>query len=402
MPRLPFPPTDGHAVSAGVALKGALDAGLRIHLLAFSTPKHPAKTQHFPAWFTQVEKFYLPRVLTGVNPANILLGLLPGRSLNVERFNKIRVHWRLDHILRNERFDLIWIDGLYVAPYLPTIRKHTDAPVVMRAHNVEFMIWRRLARQEKVPWKKAAFRFLARKLREYEIAVINRMDALLTVTEVDRQTFRGRGVRVPTHVMPVGLETAAYRPATEWQVPDTVFLIGALDWKPNVQAAEWFVRRVWPHVRALHPQARCVIAGKRMPEHFLQPLPEGITAVGEVADAHAFMRHHQVMAVPLLAGSGFRVKILEGMALGKPIVSTSVGAEGIEVTPGKDILIADAPEDFARAVVRLMRDPDLARQMGAEARRTVARRYDIRRIYRDLFGFLKAQFPGLPYHTLSL
>ena len=402
MPRLPFPPTDGHAVSASVALKGALDVGLQIHLMAFSTPKHPAKTQFFPVWFDRVEKFYFPRILTGINPANVLLGLLPRRSLNIERFNKIKVHWRLDHILRQERFDLIWIDGLYAAPYLPTIRKRTSAPVIMRAHNVEFQIWRRLAKAEKNPLKKTAFRFLARKLREYEIAVANQMDVLLTVTDVDRQTFRRLGVKVPIHVMPVGLDMAQYSLVEAAPDPDTVFLIGALDWKPNVQAVAWFVRRVWPYVKEMHPRARCVIAGKRMPEGFLAPLPAGVEAVGEVPDAHVFMRAHHVMAVPLLAGSGFRVKILEGMALGKPIVSTTVGAEGIEVTPGQDILIADDPEGFARHVATLMKDPHRAQKIGAAARHTVERRYDIRRIYRDLFGFLREQFPALPYDTLAL
>ncbi len=402
MPRLPFPPTDGHAIGMTTTLKGALENGLEVHVLAFSTPKHPARTPNFPEWFQRVRRFYIPRVHTGVNPANVFMGLMPGRSLNVERFNKWKVHWRIEHILRSSQFDFVFLDGLYVAPYLSTIRKRSDAVVVMRAHNVEFQIWRRMADVAKNPLKKSVLRLLARKLKVYEVYAARRVDALVAISDVDRETFRRLKVHTPIYVMPAGIDIDQYRPAYCSGPLDTVFIIGSMDWFPNVQGVKWFLRSVWPLIHRQVPHVRCVLAGKNMPEGFMEPLPEGVISVGEVADAHEFMRRHGVMAVPLLAGSGTRIKIIEGMALGKAIVATSIGAEGLAVRHGENILIGDTPEAFARSVVELIEDPVRAEALGRSARATAEQEYGLARVYRGFLDFMRRQFPYLPFDSSAV
>ncbi|HWW60792.1 MAG TPA: glycosyltransferase family 4 protein, partial [Thermoanaerobaculia bacterium] len=188
------------------------------------------------------------------------------------------------------------------------------------------------------------------------------------------------GTTKPMHVIPCGVELP---PIADEPEPGTVGFIGSLDFRPNQQAVEWILDELWPRVVARAPEARLTIAGSAPPAW----LRRRVEIASDVDDAAAFMRRMSVIIAPLFAGGGMRIKVLDAMALAKPIVATPLGAGGIDVHPGRDILIAEDAGEFGEAVVRLLRDPAAATRIGNEARAMVAERYDSARLARELLTF---------------
>ena len=169
--------------------------------------------------------------------------------------------------------------------------------------------------------------------------------------------------------------------------PASLFHIGAMDWMPNRESIEWLLDEVWPVVHREVPQAHLYLAGRKMPERWMHATIEGVSVVGEVPDAGYFIAGKQINVVPLRSGSGIRVKIIEAMAAGKAVVTTSVGAQGIEYTDGENLLIADTPEQFARQIKRLVEDQDYCAKVGEAAARLVAEQYDVKTLTDRLLRF---------------
>jgi polysaccharide biosynthesis protein PslH len=272
--------------------------------------------------------------------------------------------------------------------YLDAIRMHSNAKVVLRAHNVEHLIWDRLAWAETSSIKKWYLTLLTKKLKRYELGVLNKFDAIVPITEDDAASFRWLGrISIPLHVSPTGLDIARYKPDTAVIEPLSVFHIGALDWMPNQQAVTWFLKEIWPIVITHIPAAKFYLAGRNMPEAFKNLKQAGVVIAGEVEDALAFMNSKSVMVIPLLSGSGMRIKIIEGMAMGKAIVSTSTGAEGIDYTDEENIIIADTASLFAAHVMAILSAPGTAASLGEEARKLAESKYDNCNIIDSLTGF---------------
>ena len=169
----------------------------------------------------------------------------------------------------------------------------------------------------------------------------------------------------------------------------SVFHIGALDWSPNQEGLDWFIKRIWPRLNKKYPKLKFYIAGRNAPGYIRNINKPNVVFLGEVDDAYQFMAGKSIMIVPLLSGSGMRIKIIEGMALSKSIVSTSIGAEGIGVTHDQNIIIADDPEYFAEGIERLLNNFDKFEALGSDARAFVDENYDNLSISKSLLGFYK-------------
>src|SRR5581483_933297 len=303
------------------------------------------------------------------------LGALRSAPLLIARFVSEHFRRALDETIRRFRPDVVQIESPFLLPYA---RQAKSALVVLRSLNVEFQIWERLAGQSRNPLRRAALRAVAASLRRYEVRQLDTPDAIVTITRDDAATFRALGCTKPIHVAPCGV---AVGPPSEPE-PLTAGFIGSLDFRPNQEAVQWIVSRLWPLVRSKLPAARLSIAGSSPPSWL-----RDAAYVGPVPDANAFMARQSVMLAPLFAGGGMRIKVLEAMALGKPVVATTLGAGGIDVTPGQDIMIADDLASFADAVVQLLQDPVAAARLGHAARESVRTRYDNQAIARALLGF---------------
>jgi polysaccharide biosynthesis protein PslH len=229
---------------------------------------------------------------------------------------------------------------------------------------------------------------LAKQLKKYEENVVNLFDGIATITNQDREYLKSIGCKAPIITIPFGIDVSSYTPK-ESKYPNSLFYIGALDWLPNLQGLDWFLNNIWPQVYTRFPKVQFNIAGRNMPFDLRKSKYPGVEYYGEVPDAKAFMENHDIMLVPLLAGSGVRVKIIEGMAMGKTIITTHVGIEGIECTFGKDVLVTDTPEKFLDAVCQCLADEKLKQSLGQNARKFVEGFYDIGKTTSLLLEFYK-------------
>jgi glycosyltransferase involved in cell wall biosynthesis len=269
------------------------------------------------------------------------------------------------------------VDFLAMAPSCPGLGRS-----VLFQHNVETMIWRRRAERARGPLSKLYFGLQARRMFDYERAACRAAGHIIAVSKTDAELMQSMfGVRNVTEV-PTGVDIGYFaRPAPNPAVADLVF-VGSMDWLPNVDGVTYFVEEVLPQIRRRRPECKLAIVGRTPPESILKlgrTVP-GVLVTGTVKDVRPYMWGASVSVVPLRIGGGTRLKIYEAMAAGLPVVSTTVGAEGLEVHPPDDIRIADDPRDFAAHCLELLEDERLSRQVAARALEMVTANYSWERV----------------------
>jgi sugar transferase (PEP-CTERM/EpsH1 system associated) len=295
----------------------------------------------------------------------------------VAKYRSAAFRRRLRTLLEQQTFDLIVCDFLFPAVNLP---KRLPCPAVIFTHNVESEIWRRHAETKSGVLGKWLYGMQYRRMLKYEGDALRRFDGVLAVSDADRDSFARLypgAIADPVHVVPTGVDTAYFTPSPGSAAASGIVFTGSMDWLPNEDAMQYFCGHVLPLIRADEPDVRLTIVG-RAPTPAVRKLAEdaGVHVTGRVDDVRPYVRDAAVYVVPLRIGGGTRLKIFEAMAMGKAVVSTTVGAEGLPVVHGEHVLIADEPHSFARAVVRLIRDVDRRERMGAAARLLVMARYD--------------------------
>jgi glycosyltransferase involved in cell wall biosynthesis len=376
--------SDGGALAISAVTAGLLDAGTDVTILAIETAKHPLTEKQFTAAGKTVDVNAV-FVDTRVKAIPALGNFFNSRSYNIDRFYSADYAAALEKMLQQKTFDIIHLESLYMTPYLEVIRKYTKAPVVLRAHNVEYLLWQRQAEVADSALKKKYFRFLASRLEQYEKTAITKVDGIACITPEDELIFRKLAPAVPVSCIPYALplpDKATVSPKT-----NTVFHIGAMDWQPNIDGVNWLLENVWPLVIAQQPDAELHLAGRNMDESWQAKKTTGVYFHGEVPDANAFMNSYSILAVPLLSGGGMRVKVAEAMATGKAIVSTATGAEGIAAANSTHLLLADTADAFAGKLLELLRNPERAGTLGEAARHFAAENFGRTQITGKLLDF---------------
>ncbi|MBD2716933.1 glycosyltransferase [Microvirga sp. STR05] len=392
-PRVPYPPTDGGAIAMYDVAAGLVRAGHRVTVLALNTPKH-----HQPAdalnHLGPNLRLVAVDVDTRLSPVKALRNLMSSSlPYNVERFVSEEAATQLTEILRTQPIDVVQMEGSFVAWYVDVVRRVAPGvPVLLRAHNVEYTIWQMLASRERNPLKRFYLRHLASRVQQFEHDYLPRFDAVAAITEPDQQRLRHMGCKEPVVFVPAGVHLERFQPDPAIRPkPRTLFMIGSFDWLPNQEGLDWFLAEVWPKAHALYPELELHLAGKQMPARFRELQQHGITVHGFVESAAAFMQQYDIMLVPLLSGGGMRIKIIEGMALGKCILSTTLGAEGIHARDGYDIVLRDEPAAWLEVLGRYYEGHLPTDLIGQEAAHTIRRLYDNRRIvesFLDLYTIL--------------
>lgn len=388
--KIPFPPKDGGSIAMNILTHGLINAGNRVHVLAVNTPKHFIKDEDIDADYRNKTNYRSVFINTSVKPIDAILNLFSSQSYNIIRFYSADFEKVLIEQLKKENYDLIHLETLWVAPYVEVIRKHSKAKIVLRSQNVEFMIWERLAEDAGNPLKKMYLRLLAKRLKKYELGILNKYDAIATITELDAVVFKKMGCTIPIVHVPFGIDLEKYKIDTSNLEKPSVFHIGAMDWRPNADGINWFLKDVWMKVVAKHANVKLYLAGRNMPEWMMQLKQENVVVEGEVPDSHKFINSKSIMIVPLTSGGGMRVKIIEGMAFGKTIISTAVGAEGIDYTDGKDLLIANTENEFADAIDKCLNDTAFSDSVEKNARKLAETKYDNQLICNKLSDFYKS------------
>jgi len=314
------------------------------------------------------------RELSGVaRGADYLAHLTAQPPYAVSRFACSKVQDQVRTWFQEERFDVAVCDFLDAAVNFPN---DLSIPSVLFQHNVESEIWRRHAATATNPVKKAIYGVEFQKMLGYEQIEVRRFHHVVAVSENDRKLMTQWVDPGHVTVIPTGVDLAQYRPDASAPEPaPLITFVGAMDWEPNVDGVEYFCREIWPNILAEVPEARFRIVG-RNPDHRVQKwASEWVEVTGRVPSVVEHLQQSAVVVVPLRIGGGTRLKIYEAMATAKAVVSTTVGAEGLDVRHGCDLMLADDSKSFAHAVIMLLRDRELRHRYEKAAAETAAR-YD--------------------------
>ena len=269
--------------------------------------------------------------------------------------------------------DLVVADFLAAAP---NVSLDGPAPVVLFAHNVEHVIWRRLSEVEPRTWRRFLLQLETRKMLGYEVQACRGARLTIAVSDADCRRLALATPDARVCAVPTGVDTAYFTPDGTREAPSRLVFTGAMDWYPNEDGIAHFIEAILPRVRRDVPDAILTVVGRNpSPRLLAVPTTVGVRVTGLVDDVRPYMAESAVYVVPLRVGGGTRLKIFEALAMAKAVVSTTVGAEGLPLVSGKHFLRADDPDGFARAVVSLLRDPARRRALGAAGRRLVEERY---------------------------
>lgn len=366
--KAPYPANDGSSIAIYNMAKGFIETGVSLHLLTINTKKHFKPDNEVPTEFKEKARYRSVYHNTNTTAAGAFLNLFSSNSYFVSRFYFKAFELELIKTLKANTFDIIQLEGLFMGVYISTIKKYSQAKIVLRAHNVEHFIWLRHIANEKNSLKRLYLTLQNKRLKKFELEVISKVDAIVPITHTDEDEFKKLGFHKPVFTCITGVDVNSYQ--EKLNLPEkskTIFYFGSMDWLPNQEAANWFLDHCWDSIHKAVPEAKLIIAGRGMPLEFFHITRPNVLIVENVENGKAFFQQHQVMIVPLWSGSGLRIKIIEGMAYGKAIVSTSIGAEGINYTPGKNILIADEAAGFSAAVIRLLTDTDCRKNLEQNA-----------------------------------
>lgn len=379
-PQLPYPPQKGTALRNWGLIQG-LGERHDLSLLSFREPGKRVIEEPLASACERIVTVPQPERSRRQRLWEMLTASQPDMAL---RLASSTYEQTLRDWLAGSTFDVVQIEGIELAPYLDVIRSAAhDALVVFDDHNCEYLLQQRAFLTDlysPARWPAAAYSFVQwQRLRRYEADICRGADRVLAVSDADANALRRLVPDLDVKVIPNGIDTQAYGLGTTRtdQTGNTMIFTGTMDFRPNVDAVLWFAEHVLPLIHAEVPDARFVVVGQR-PHRRLAPLGRkpAITLTGWVQDVRPYFSEGTVYVAPLRMGGGTRLKLLEAMALGTPIVATSLGAEGYPVQSGDQLILADSPTAFAEGVISLLRDEGLRADLRRSARSFVEERYD--------------------------
>jgi glycosyltransferase involved in cell wall biosynthesis len=390
-PQWPDPPRQGAAIR-NLHILGYLASRHRVTLATFE-PGFPVDREPLEHACEQVIVLPPPRRSRRGRLGALAFSSLPDMAW---RLSSGEMRHRLAQLVQREKFDAVHVEGIEMAPYGElALELSPRTRMTYDAHNAEYLLQRRAFTtdlRQRGHLRSAATRHLPRavysliqwwRLRRYEGRLTRRSKHVIAVSPADQAALealspfiRGRTRLLPNGVDPDYWSRDAVTPEVELADGDNVVFDGTMDFRPNVDAVLWFVNEVWPTIHAERPHARFYIVGRNpVPEVAALAEHPGVIVTGAVEDTRTWVAGATVYVVPMRMGGGVRLKVLQAMSMGCAIVSTSMGAEGIEVRPGKDMLMSFSPQGVAQAVLLLLSDRARRRALGASARELVTTRY---------------------------
>lgn len=386
--RLPFPLNDGGAIAMYNMANGFLENGVDLEILSYNTTKHQVDLKKINDSVYSVDRVYDFPIDNEVKPLEAFLNLFSSTSYNVSRFESEEMKNFIRTTFKGKHYDVVHFEGLFTAPYLEVLREVLPkAKMVIRQHNVEYKIWERMAQGASFP-KNKYLNLLTTRLKKYEEELLPQFDAIVPITEVDALELKNFDCP-EFRVSSTGVDVEKFDQVTVPQKENSVGFLGSLDWMPNQEGVKWFLEQVWFFIHQKAPELVVNIAGKNAPDWLLalNNPDEGINVIGEVGSAEAFLKEQKVIVVPLLSGSGMRIKIIEAMAAKKAIVSTYVGAEGIEISD--ECLLTDHPEVFANAVIELVKEDNKRKVLEEKAYGLAVSKYSNKSRVNELLQYYK-------------
>jgi glycosyltransferase involved in cell wall biosynthesis len=361
-----------------------------VHYVAFEDPASPEGPERAGEYCYRAYPFQ-HNVVSKTSPRfalELAAGVFSRLPLAISRYQSAKLKIFLEGLQAREKFDCMVIDFLVMSASCPAVERS-----VLFQHNVETMIWRRHAETARDPLRKVYFGLQARRMERFEAEICRRAGHVIAVSKEDAGTMRSMfGVSRLSEV-PTGVDIEYFARPAVCDPGNGLVFVGSMDWLPNVDGVSYFVERVLPLIHAKKPECTFTVVG-RTPGPEIVKLGQSdarIKITGTVADVRPYFWGSAVSVVPLRIGGGTRLKIYEAMAAGVPVVSTTVGAEGLDVRPAKNILIGDTPEKFAAHCIALLDDKELSRRQSAQALKLVEEKYSWERVARRFEEVLEQQ-----------
>lgn len=386
--KAPFPANDGSSIAIYNMSLGLLANQIELHLLTINTKKHYKPTEEIPVDFLEKSNYQAVFKNTDTNLFGMFGNLFSNKSYFESRFYFQEYENALIKKLQETTYDIIQLEGLFMCCYIESIRKYSAAKIVLRAHNIEHIIWERHEEAEKNPIKKSYLAIQIQRLKKSEIQCFRSVDAIVPITSVDEKWIKTVLPNSICKTILTGINLSDYsNKKAPNQIKKSVFFFGSMDWLPNQQAVFWFLENCWELVLNQVPNCVFVIAGRNIPNHIKQLQSNQILIKENVAQSEEIFTNYNVMLVPLQSGSGLRIKIVEGLAYGKAIVSTEIGAEGIPIESNVNIVIESEPNAFANKIANLLTDDVLLSKIENGARSFAEEQLDNQKITKELVKF---------------
>ncbi len=305
--------------------------------------------------------------------SSLLANLFSSLPFSVSKHDTRRFREHLRRLVRGNQFDLVHCEW---TPYAGFAEEFDGVPTMIMAHNIESQIWARRAKHGRTFLERSYFGLQGRRMASFERRAMERADAVATVTDLDQMHVRNWGIRSPA-IVENGVDLDEFSPSQELPAALEILCLSSLDWFPNVDGVNYLIDEVMPLIVARMPAVRLRIVGRRPPKRLQRKIARlpWLDFVGEVSDVRPWLARASVVIVPLRIGGGSRIKILEALAMGKPVVSTTIGAEGLAVSDDTHLLLADSPEELASRTIELLMSPELGARLGEQGRKLVQERY---------------------------
>lgn len=366
--KVPYPQRDGSRVGIFNLTRQYLKHGASVHFAA------PVSDENVDPAFTSLVCFTPLPEIEGYTVVGGIKNLFSANPYNLERYFNEEGLERLSKVYADGSFDIVHIDHLHMSRYGLALKERFGAKVVLREHNFESEIMGRVSMHVGNPLVRFYAGLQYSRMLKLESDVLAKVDVVLPISEADEKKMLKLVPGMKTFVVPAGVDFEKFVPFDS-PAPDRVLLLSSFDWLPNVDSFRFYMKKILPALRRKAPNIRTIIAGKATEKLSPSEIGEGCDVAGYVDDFNEFAAMASIAVIPLRIGSGIRIKLLELMALGMAVVSTSVGAEGIDVEDGKHLLLADSPDEFAEKIVLLNSSPDLRRELGDNARKLVSEKY---------------------------
>lgn len=367
--KAPFPANDGSSIAIYNMARGLIANNIELHLLTLNTKKHFKPTENIPLEFIQKSNYQA--IYRDTNPSllGMIFNLFSSQSYFASRFYFKEFENHLIEKLKGNEFDIIQLEGLFMSGYIETIRKFSKAKIILRAHNIEHIIWERHIENESNFFTRLYLNIQTKRLKKLEFRTFESVDAIVPITPADENWIiqNSTNDKLQTILTGVNLEEYSIKKSTDFN-EKSVFCFGSMDWIPNQLAVQWFLNNCWKKILLEVPDCSFIIAGRNIPDSFKKLVESNVLIKENVPDPKEIYSKYNIMLVPLQSGSGLRIKIIEGLSYGKAIVSTSIGAEGIDAISGYTIVLADTPEKFSESVIGLLKDPSSLQDLEKNAR----------------------------------
>ena len=390
----PYPPNDGEAIAILQMVKGLVENGNTVSVLFMNTPKHNYPLNEIPQDLQLKIKFYEVWVDNKITISGALINLFKKHPYHVERFYSNAFNDQLIKILTTEKFDIVQCEGLFLTSYVDTIKKYSSAKIIYRSHNIESNIWKRFAASETNTLKKVYLNLQSKRLNKYELNIIEKVDAIVPISKADGEYYRKHFPDKNIKYSPTGIDPEETISSPQKIDPNQIYFLGALDWLPNRQGLLWFLKEIFPSVLKSHPQIQLHIAGRNAPVGFeKQIMDEQIIYHGEIENAAEFVAHKMICNVPLLSGSGMKIKIPEAMAQAKLVITTTVGAEGLPDGIENKMLVCRDAAEFTNKLNHALAHPEDSQALALAGKDFVMRNLNNKTLTSELTQFYKSLCP---------